>query len=151
MPYIDKLTLPTGTTYDLQDSGARTLIESLGGKAFRFIGTTTTPLTDGATTNPVTINNTQVTATQGDVVWSGAGEYVWDGTAWRLFGDTSEFGALAKKDSVTGSTTYTPAGTVSKPIFTGTEGTISASYTPAGSVSQPTFTGTSATITITST
>lgn len=134
MPYIDKITLPTGTTYDLQDSGARTLIENLGGKAFKFIGATTSPLTDGATTNPITINNAQVTATQGDVVWSGAGEYVWDGTAWRLFGDTSEFGALAKKDSVTGSTSYKPAGTVSKPTFTGTKVTLSASYTPAGSV-----------------
>lgn len=48
-----------------------------------------------------------------------------------------------------GSTTYTPAGTVSKPSFTGTAATISMSYTPAGTVSQPSFTGTAATISMT--
>lgn len=46
-----------------------------------------------------------------------------------------------------GDTTYTPAGTVSKPTFTGTQGSISVSksYTPAGTVAAPTFTGTKAT------
>ena len=39
------------------------------------------------------------------------------------------------------SVSHTPAGTVSKPTFTGTEATISAEYTPAGIVSKPTFTG----------
>lgn len=36
---------------------------------------------------------------------------------------------------------HTPAGTVSKPTFTGTEATISTEYTPVGTVSKPTFTG----------
>lgn len=44
---------------------------------------------------------------------------------------------------------YTPAGTVSAPTFTGTQGTASASYTPAGSVSQPTFTGAETTLSAT--
>ena len=38
--------------------------------------------------------------------------------------------------------TFTPAGNISTPIFTGTEATISANYTPAGTVSKPTFSGT---------
>ena len=51
----------------------------------------------------------------------------------------------------TGTANYTPAGTVSKPTFTGSASSGSTTYTPAGSVSQPTFTGTEATITITHT
>ena len=43
--------------------------------------------------------------------------------------------ALASKDNV--STTYKPAGTVSKPTFTGTSATISIPITAAGSVSKP--------------
>lgn len=43
--------------------------------------------------------------------------------------------ALASKDNV--STTYKPAGTVSKPSFTGTSATISIPITAAGSVSKP--------------
>lgn len=46
-----------------------------------------------------------------------------------------------------GTATYTPAGTVSQPTFTGTQGSVSVSksYTPAGTVAAPTFTGTKAT------
>jgi hypothetical protein len=40
----------------------------------------------------------------------------------------------------THSGSYTPAGTISKPTFTGTKATISAEYTPAGTISAPTFT-----------
>lgn len=51
-----------------------------------------------------------------------------------------------KKDGTTkktleGSVSITPAGTVSKPTFTGTQDTISVTGTPTGTVSQPTFTG----------
>lgn len=49
-------------------------------------------------------------------------------------------GALAFKDTASGS--YTPAGTVSKPTFTGTPATIKPKVTAAGEVSKPTFTGT---------
>ena len=44
---------------------------------------------------------------------------------------------------------HTPAGTVSKPTFSGTQATISADYTPEGTVSKPTFSGTQATISTT--
>lgn len=55
-----------------------------------------------------------------------------------------QLGALAYKDSASAS--YTPAGTVSKPTFTGTAATIRPKVTAAGEVSKPTFTGTAATI-----
>lgn len=51
--------------------------------------------------------------------------------------------AVGKKasSSHTHTVSHTPAGTVSKPSFTGTEATISTVYTPAGTVSKPSFTG----------
>lgn len=48
-------------------------------------------------------------------------------------------------DQVSISGTVTPTGTVSQPTFTGTQMTSTGTYTPTGSVSQPTFTGTEAT------
>lgn len=66
-------------------------------------------------------------------------------------GDTA--GDLAYKDSVSAS--YTPAGTVTQPTFTGSSSTVaitstesaSGNYQPAGTVSQPTFSGSSLTST----
>ena len=52
--------------FDIQDAGARELIEALG-NAVKWIGVTTTELTDGATTNPITINSESVTADTGDM------------------------------------------------------------------------------------
>ena len=62
-------------------------------------------------------------------------------------------GDLAYKDSVSAS--YTPAGTVSQPTFTGSSSTVtitssassSGNYQPTGTVSQPTFSGSSLTST----
>ena len=47
--------------------------------------------------------------------------------------EVEEFGALAYKDSASG--VYTPSGSVSAPVFTGTEMTLSTNITPSGSVS----------------
>ena len=44
--------------------------------ALKFIGTTTTQISDGSTTNPVTISGTSTTASTGDVVAYGAVEYL---------------------------------------------------------------------------
>lgn len=161
MPDISKLTLPSGSTYNIKDTTARDQIEELrnaisGG--VHYVGVTTTALTDGATTKPITINSKSYTQIKGDVVNYGSKEFIWDDAKWVEFGDLGAFKALAYKDSASGS--YTPAGSVSKPTFTGTKATISvkgtpsgsvaiskgtgtANYTPEGSVSQPTFTGTS--------
>jgi len=162
MADISKITLPSGTTYDIKDAVARSAIDALGSYAY-FIGVTTTALTDGATANPIVVGGNNVTAKIGGIATYGSAEFVWNGTAWQAFGDLSALGALAFKDST--SATYTPAGTVSQPTFTGTQGTVSVSgtpsgsvtitsgttgttnYAPAGSVSQPTFTGTALTST----
>lgn len=65
---------------------------SLGlSSAMKFIGTTTTALTDGAETNPITIGSTSVTATSGNVVLYGNKEFLWNGTTskWEELGDES--------------------------------------------------------------
>lgn len=146
MADISKIMLPSGNTYDIKDAVARNLIESLAGFT-KFLGVTTTALTDGSTTNPITINNQSVTADTGSIVTYGNQEFIFNGTAWQAFGDLSALGALAYKDEAEGS--YTPAGTVSQPTFTGTSSDVDVTvttktggnYTPAGTVSKPTFSG----------
>lgn len=155
-PTISKITLPNGTTYDIKDAQARediAAIEQAIAGGVTFMGETTTALTDGATTNPITINGNSVTAIKGYLVVSSSKEFVFDGTKWIELGDLDALGALAWKDSV--SATYTPAGTVSKPTFTGSSSNVtittadnaSGNYQPKGTVSQPTFTGSATTST----
>lgn len=132
MPEISKITLPSGSTYDLADSYARELIENLEGYT-KFLGVTTTALADGATTNPITVNGESVTAHSGDIANYGSKEFIFNGTTWQEFGDLSGLGTLAYKNSVAVTTKAT--GTVSQPTFTGSSTTSTGTFTPAGSVS----------------
>ena len=140
MADISKITLPSGTTYDIKDAKARELIGSLSG-ALTYLGTTTTAITDGSAASPITIGDKSVTPKAGNVVAYGNSEFVWSDTEskWREFGSTESLKALAFKDSASAS--YTPAGTISQPTFTGTKATISAKYT-AATVAISTGTGT---------
>jgi hypothetical protein len=113
--YLSKITLPVNVSgtiqnveYTLKDAEARQMIEDLG-HALYWIGVTTDALTDGATTNPITVNNESVTANLGGMASYGGSEFVWNGTAWQEMGKNN-FGALAFKSSASGS--YTPAGQV---------------------------------------
>ena len=122
--YLSKLTLPvnvsgtvTNVEYTIKDAEARQLIEDLG-HALYWIGVTTTALTDGATTNPITVNSESVTAKLGGMASYDGSEFVWNGSAWQELGKNN-FGALAFKSSASG--TYTPAGSVS--ITQGTDST----------------------------
>lgn len=154
MPLISQITLPSGTTYQLKDAWARDQISALtGGSAVVFVGVSTTPLTDGGTQKP-TIDGNQLTPTTGQLFFYGTQEFIYgtDGK-WHALGSLDSLGALAYKDSA--STTYKPAGTVSKPTFTGSSSSVSitattnenGNYQPAGTVSKPTFTGSSSTFT----
>lgn len=132
MADISQIKLPNGTTYNLKDANARQRIAAL--ESFTtYLGVTTTALTDGATTNPIVINEQSVTAQSGNIVLYGKKEFIFDGTHWNLFGDLSSLGTLAYKNTASGS--YTPAGTVSQPTFNGDTLNSTGSYTPAGSVS----------------
>lgn len=161
---VSQLTIPnsggTGsTTYDIKDAQARTDISTLytlieGG--VEFIGVIAPSpahqIFDGDTTNPVTIKDgastKSVTASAGDIVFQDTNEFIWDGSAWRAFGEATGLKSFAFAD--TGSTSYTPAGSVSQPSFTGSSSSVtitatdntSGNYQPKGTVSQPTFAGT---------
>lgn len=146
--YLKTITLPSGTTYELWDTDAHNKISSLEEQitaVFKWLGVTTTPLTDGATTNPIVIGGNSVTATTGGVAQYQSLEFVFNGTAWQAFGEAGSFGALAFKD--TASASYTPGGTISA-TFNGTAGSFATTITPSGTVSKPTFTGTSGTVTV---
>ncbi len=149
---FSQITTTSGVVYNVKDAQARSAIAAIeqaisGGVTFK--GETTTVLTDGSITTVIKINGEDVTAQRGYLVIYSSKEFVFDGTKWIELGDLSALGDLAWKDSATGS--YTPAGTVSQPTFTGTETNVTVSvstsssgnYQPAGTVSQPTFTGTS--------
>lgn len=149
MADISKITVPSGTTYNLKDAQARSDIAALQGlvtSGVTFIGVTTSSLSDGSTTNPITVNSESYTAKAGDLVVNGSSEYLFDGTKWILFGDLGTLGALAFKDSATGN--YTPAGTVTQPTFSGSELTSTGKFTPAGSVTVSTNATTNKTATV---
>lgn len=153
MADISKITLPSGQSYDLKDAQARSDIADIqraisGGIHFR--GETTTALTDGATTNPITINGESYTAVSGDLVLYDESEFLFDGTKWIEMGTLSLLGALAYKDSASGS--FTPAGSVSAPnISVATAGgtTTVNSITAVGTL--PAYTATVANETLTMT
>jgi hypothetical protein len=171
-PTIKELTLPSGNTYWLKDdevrqwigdgttsgaekrlSDAESEIQKLS-NATHWLGVTTTTLSDGATTNPITINGDSVTAVSGDIVQDSNGnEYIFNGTAWQALGSSvGTLGNFAYVD--TGTVTITPQGSNASSSVSGTcsvtpSGSIStgsgtANYTPAGSVSAPTISVSSA-------
>lgn len=148
--YFSKVKLLDGTVVEVCDEVARQAIA--GGT--HFIGVTTTSLTDGATTNPITIGGESVTAVNGDITVYESKEFIFadNDEAWHELGDTTGLGDLALKDNV--SAVYTPAGSVSKPNVTvtpttaqikefSTEGSVVAgtANTPTA-VTLPTFTAT---------
>lgn len=144
MADISKITLLNGTTYNLKDQQARddiSAIQSAIAGGVTFMGETTTALTDGATTTSITINSKSVTAVKGYLVVYNSKEFVFDGTKWIEMGDLSVLGALAYKDNASGS--YTPAGGVSQPTFTGNETTSTGNFTPTGNVTLSSATSTS--------
>jgi hypothetical protein len=137
MPDISQITMPSGTTYNIKDAQAR--------QAKGWIGITTTALTDGATTNPITINGQSVTAVEGNIASYDEQEFIFNGTVWQEFGDLSDLGTLAYKDSASGS--YTPQGSVAAPNITVSPSTDTIKpVTDVGSM--PTFTVTGETLII---
>ena len=115
MADLSKIVLQDGSEYNLKDAAARAAIAEL--EAYTdYLGVTTTVLTDGATTNPITIEGESVTAKKGNIANYGSKEFIFNGTAWQEFGDLSALGDLAYENTAEGS--YTPAGTVTDPSVT---------------------------------
>ena len=113
--YLSKFTLKDGTVVEIKDRYARDIIMN----GVKFIGITSTTITDRSTTNPVTIGGNEVTAINGNIVIAGDKEFIFveSDESWHEFGDASPggigFGDLAFKDSASGD--FTPHGSVSKP------------------------------------
>ena len=55
--------------------------------AMKFLGTTTTAISDGSTTNPITIDSKSITVVAGNVILYGSKEFVWTGSLWEELGD----------------------------------------------------------------
>ena len=133
MPDISKITLPSGTTYDIKDATARAQIEALvGGDAVIFIGVSSTSLTDGGNEKP-TIDGEQKNPEAGQLFFYQTQEFIYGpDNKWHQLGSLDTLGALAHKNSATGN--YQPAGTVSQPTFSGDVLSSTGKFTPQGSV-----------------
>lgn len=106
---IEGLHIPNGSVYTEIDTGATYMFDydnttwyevSIGGGGgtqggIVLVGETTTPLTDSATTNPITVDGQSYTAKPNDAVIYGNKEFLFDGTKWHEFGDLS---GLSSKD-----------------------------------------------------
>ena len=107
-------------TYDVADAAARARIAELG-QALYWIGVTTTALTDGDTTNPITVGGESVTAEVGGIASYSGTEFAWNGSAWQMLAP-GNLGTLAYQNSASGS--YTPAGSVNVTAGTDTTGSV---------------------------
>lgn len=108
---IDGMPIPNGSVYTEIDTGKNFMFDydnatwyevSIGGGGTSggivLVGVTTTDLTDGATTNPITVDGQSYTAQPNDAVIYGNKEFLFDGTYWHEFGDMSGLGSAAYKD-----------------------------------------------------
>ena len=109
---IEGLYIPNGSVFTEVDTGKTFMFDidntewhevSIGGGGgasggIVLVGVTTTDLTDGATTNPITVDGQSYTAQPNDAVIYGNKEFLFDGTYWHEFGDMSGLGSAAYKD-----------------------------------------------------
>lgn len=128
-PVLDSIQLPgSNTKYWMKDTEAREKIEALV-SATHFLGVTTTELTDGASTNPIVINEKEVTAVSGDItIYKQTDhvslEFIFDGTHWQLLGGQAIEGAGALAYADTASANYTPEGTVTTAVTASNNGDV---------------------------
>ena len=103
-------TVATQNSNHLITSGALyTALEGLSG-AMKFIGKSTTPITDGGIEDPTIGGTVNTTKANGDVVVYEQQEYIWDGSAWELFGDEGSY--VIKSTSVSAGDGLTGGGTL---------------------------------------
>ena len=85
-------------------------INTILSSAVKFVGITTTALTDGSTTSTVTIYGASHTAQRGDVVIYGGKEFLWTGSKWQQMGDEASW--ALKTVTITGTGYLTGGGTL---------------------------------------
>ena len=134
--YISKVKIPGDTAiYYIKDDEARDLIAQLGDFT-AYLGVTTTALSDGSTTNPITIDGESVTAVAGNIVSYNdtttslytAKDFIFNGTKWQEFASPTKLGKFAYVNK--GTATFVPnvakSGTV-----TAASATLAATARPA--------------------
>ena len=167
MADISKITLPSGTTYNLKDETARQMA-SAGVSLSIATNAGSTPKDIVWDNNGTTITGTLVASsstagvfylvkasTQGGkdiyaeyVTVKNGNDYLWEKIGTTDI-DLSNLGALAYKDVV--SVAVEPEGTVSKPTFSGNPMTSTGIIITGGSVGQPAFHGTEGNVSVTGT
>ena len=85
-------------------------INTILSSAVKFVGITTTALTDGSTTSTVTIDGASHAAQRGDVVIYGGKEFLWTGSLWQQMGDEASW--ALKTVTITGTGYLTGGGTL---------------------------------------
>lgn len=143
---ITKITLPNGDEYDIKDSVARAAVSA----GFSLLVVEDLPDASDETTGNIYLVSSGESAENNNyieyVTVFNNGEY-----SWEQIGTTSvDLSDYSQKDHTHTVTTnvsvkqesITPVGTVSQPVFSGTEGDISVSGTPHGSVTIGTGSGT---------
>lgn len=109
-PELSNVTLPNGITYDYKDAKARKDIEALTASTTN-LGITTTPLTDGCTTNPIMVAGEAITAKVNQTATYGSKEFLYNAQGqWQEYGDLSGIGKLGWEDSAVGK--FTPEGEI---------------------------------------
>ena len=122
-----------------------------GALAYYSVSGETLTLKQIVETTGASISTSDVTVKNGDAAYQSS-QPSWTGTAVRLVtgnistADSASFSGT--EATISSSASYTPAGGVSQPTFTGTKAQLSGTTTAAGSVSQHTFTGDAKTVTV---
>ena len=89
----DVTPLPPNSRVEFYLTQVEEYIERLATGATRPIGETTTPLTDGATTNPIQIDGESYIAQVNDLVFYGNKEFLFTANGWREVGDITNLNA----------------------------------------------------------
>ena len=118
-PIVTQFRASNNQLYDIVDQGARDLIDQLG-TVTKYVGELASSdphyasFEDGATYTTVIVKDgasstKSVTAEVGDILTKTGKEFIFDGSAWREFGDASNLGNFAYVD--TGVVSIKPKGT----------------------------------------
>jgi hypothetical protein len=97
----DVTPLPPNSRVEFYLIQVKEYIERLATGATRPIGETTTPLIDGATTNPILIDGDEYTVQINDLVFYGNKEFLFTANGWREVGDLTNINADMIDDSTT--------------------------------------------------
>lgn len=102
--------LQTDTDKLVTGAAVYSAIASAVSSVLKFVGTTTSNISDGSTTNPIVINGSSYTAVTGNVVLKGNKEFLWNGSSWEEMGDEASW--ALKTVTITGTGYLTGGGTL---------------------------------------